>query len=155
MVCLAGGFGMTGQWIATALVLAPGFAWLYSQKFPFTWPAPACLIGFVFLAAFGLFEKSPAFLMVLGATAASASWDLQNLDRSMAGSSPTETARQFEKNHIQSLAIALGLGLLVAGTGLLFALQVPFVLLILLVILDLFSLDRVYRYLRNRKARAS
>ncbi|MCX6915783.1 MAG: hypothetical protein NT167_22515 [Verrucomicrobia bacterium] len=144
---------MTAQWLGAGAVLLPILALLFSKKLAAAWLPPTCLVSLVCLAAAGLLEGAPTFLMILGATAALASWDLMNLDRSMAGSASSETVRRFEKRHALSLAIALGLGLLMATSGKLFSLQIPFALLILLVLFDLFSLDRVSRYLGNRNAR--
>jgi hypothetical protein len=155
LVCLAGGYGTTGQWVGAILVFLIILAWPFSQRFHLTWSAPACLVSLVFLAAAGLLAGAPAFLMIPGAVAALAAWDLLGLDRTMQGSSPSETARQFEQNHIRSLALALGLGVLVAVTGSLLILQFPFIILIGLVLLNLFGLDRVFWYLKNRRARGS
>jgi hypothetical protein len=150
--CLAGGFAMVGQWMGAGAVLAPTIAGLFSTRFRVAWLAFACLVSFVGLAAVGLLEGAPAFLMILGATAALAGWDLHHFDRSMEGSAPSETARQYEGYHLRSLALALGFGLLIAVAGALFSLRIPFVFLIVLVLLDLFSLDRVFRYLKNRRS---
>jgi hypothetical protein len=155
LVCLAGGFGMIGQWIGAVLVFLILLAWPLSNRFHLAWAAPACLVSLVFLAAAGLLEDTPAYLMIPGAAAALAAWDLQDLNCSMQGCSPSETARQFEKNHIRSLAIALGIGVLMAVTGSLITLHVPFAILIGLILLNLYSLDRIFSYLRNRRARGS
>jgi hypothetical protein len=150
LVCLAGGYGMVGHWIGAIPVFLTILAWPFTQKSHLAWAAPACLVSLVFLAGAGKLAGAPAFLMIPGAAAALAAWDLQELDRSIQGGSPSETVRQFEKNHIRALTIALGAGVVMAVTGSLITLQVPFVIFIGLVLLNLYSLDRVFRYLRNR-----
>jgi hypothetical protein len=98
-------------------------------------------------------------------------WDLANLERSMAGTSTrhegaavqgTSTPREcaavqgsgmarakmrYEKRHARFLACALGAGLLGAAGALLLPLRLSFIVMFLLVVLDLFCLERVACYL--------
>jgi hypothetical protein len=148
LVCLAGGYAMTAYWFVAAAVLAPVGALLFSKKFKAGWVPDLCLFGLVCLAAAGLLLQAPPLLMVLGTTAGLAAWDLENLDRRVGTGEATPSARRFEQRHLLVLAAALGLGLLMAALGRLVAIQIPFVLLLALVIFDLFSLDRVSRYLK-------
>ena len=148
LACLSGGYGMRGLGLGAALVLLPILALLFSQKSAAGGLPATCLVSLVALAAAGLLAGAPAYLMIPGAAAALAGWDLANLERTMQGSSSSPTARRFEKRHALSLAIALGFGLFMAATGRLVSLEIPFVLLILLVVIDLFSLDRVTHHLR-------
>jgi hypothetical protein len=154
LACLGGGYGVAGQWVAAGLVLVPIIAASFYRRFPAAWLPSACLVGLVCLAAAGLLVGAPTVLMFLGATAGLAAWDLMNLDRVMESGSSSNTASRFEKMHALSLTLALGIGLLMAGSGELFSLRLPFVLLILLILLDLLSLDRVSRYLGRRNARS-
>ena len=149
LACLAGGYVMAGQWLGAGAVLPPILALLFAGRFPVAWLPHACLLSLVCLAAGGLLAGAPAFLMIPGAAAALAAWDLVNLDRVMAGRPSSPTARRYEQQHAVTLAAALGLGLMLAGAGRLLPLQIPFVLLVFLVLVDLFSLDRMSRYLRK------
>jgi hypothetical protein len=148
LVCLAGGYAVSAYWFVAPVVLAPIGVLLFSEKITAGWIPDACLFGLVCLAAAGLIIQAPPLLMLLGATAGLAAWDLENLDRRMAMGEPSPSARRFEQRHVLILLAALGLGLLLAALGRLVAIQIPFVLLLALVIFDLFSLDRVSRYLK-------
>jgi hypothetical protein len=149
LVCLGGGYATSGHWGAAGVVLLPIIAAALYRKFPATWLPSACLVGLVFLAAAGVLLGAPTVLMIVGATASLAAWDLLNLDRMMESSSSVTTAGRFEKRHILFLLLALGLGLAMAVSGAIFSLRIPFVLLVLLILVDLFSLDRISRYLRR------
>ena len=91
--------------------------------------------------------------MLPGACIALAAWDLMNLDCSTWGGRHAESAGRLERRHAGTLAVALGVGLLVAEAGLVLSFTIPFPVMLLLVILDFFSLGRVSRWLSRRKAR--
>jgi hypothetical protein len=148
-VCLAVAYAQVGRWIALAIVLLTFLAWLLARKRPSIGLSSTALVISVGLAAAGLFAGASPFLMMLSATFALASWDLVLLDHTLTddSNSSAKTIALFENRHYQSLALALGLGLLVAVTGQLIHLQIPLGGMILLVILALFGLDRVWRAL--------
>lgn len=153
LACLSGGYIMAGQWWAAGAVLLPIAALWFEGRLPAAWLPSASLVSLVCLAAGGLFVRAPAFLMISGATAALAAWNLVNLDRAMAGSLPVRAESRLEQKHFLTLAAALGLSLLLAAAGKLLPLQIPFALLIVLVLLDLLSLERVIRYLKTPSTR--
>jgi hypothetical protein len=153
LTCLAGGYIMAGHQSVAGAALLPIAALWFVRRYPAAWLPSACLVSLVCLAAGGLFTRAPALLMISGATAALAAWNLVNLDRAVTGSPPSETVVRLEQKHLFTLAAALGLGLLMAAAGKLLAFQIPFVLLIVLVMLDLFSLDRMFRYLKHSRTR--
>jgi len=143
LACLAGGYGMAGYWPAGIAALLPLAGLGFAARRPAGWLPAACLAALVCLAAGGLLTRAPALLMIGGATAALAAWSLANLDRALAGVPPSESEARLERVHLLTLALALGLGLLLAAAGALLPLPIPFALLIALVLLDLYSLDRV------------
>jgi hypothetical protein len=86
--------------------------------------------------------------MILSATFALASWDQVLLDHTLTDrSSSAKTIALLENRHNQGLALALGLGLLIDVAGRMIHLQIPLGVMIILVILVLFSLDRIWRAL--------
>jgi len=87
--------------------------------------------------------------MICGSGFALATWDLSLLDGALRGSSSGEQTHQYENNHLQSLGLALGLGLLVVFFGRLLRLQIPFIVLLLSVALVIFGLDRVWGYIKK------
>ncbi len=148
LLCLAGGYLVTAYWMVAVVALASVLVLFFAGKIAAGWVPGACLAALVGLAAGGLFVQAPPLLMILGATAALGAWDLENLNRRMVDSAPSGSGAVFEKRHLLALAAALGLGLLLAGLGRLVAVQIPFVLLLALVIIDLVSLERASRYLK-------
>ena len=143
LACLAGGYGMAGYWPAGIAALLPLAGLGFAARRPAGWLPAACLAALVCLAAGGLLARAPVLPMLGGATAALAAWSLANLDRALAGVPPSESEARLERVHLLTLALALGLGLLLAAAGALLPLPIPFALLIALVLLDLYSLDRV------------
>jgi len=138
---------MVEQWIALAAVLLTLLLWLLARKRSSAGQLSVALVVSVGLAAAGLFAGVSPLLVSLSATLALASWDLVLLDHTLTSSSNSsaKTITLFENGHYQSLALALGLGLLIAVTGRTIHFQIPLGGMILLVILALFSLDRVWR----------
>jgi hypothetical protein len=146
LACLAGGYLMTGYWPAGIAALLPLAGLGYAARRPSESLPVVCLIALACLAAGGVLARAPALLMIAGATAALAAWRLSYLDRALAGVPPSPAAARLQRVHILTLTLALGLGLLLAAAGALLSLQIPFALLIALVLLDLFSLERTFRY---------
>jgi hypothetical protein len=137
--------------VGVLLAVISGLLWLLTLKMNAERLPVAALVFSVLLAAFGLFDQAPPALMIVGSTAALACWDLALLDHSLKGSVWPETAGYLEKKHVQSLVLSLGIGLLLAVFTMYFTLRVTFGWMVLLVIADLFCLDRVWRYVSLRR----
>jgi hypothetical protein len=150
--CLATAYGGVGSWWGASLVTLPGLFSLFHRKFPGHWLPPAYLSSMLVFAAGGILAGASVQLMLPGACLALAAWDLMNLDRSIGGGRHAEAAGPLERRHAGTLAVALGIGLLVAEAGLVLSFTIPFPVMLLLVILDFFSLGRVSRWLSRRKA---
>jgi hypothetical protein len=149
--CLVSGFASVGQWAAWVLGLMIFLAWLSDLKWPSGWLPPLLLIASTGLAAVGLFTGVSPLAMILAATFALSSWDLVLFDHTLVGISSSQTVSILEKKHFQSLALALGLGLLVTITGRVIRFQIPFAGMVILVILVLFSLERLWRALNAKE----
>jgi hypothetical protein len=141
---LATGYGIARQWIwaLAAILMVP--AWLFARKYADTWLPLLCLLASVGLAVIGMLIRASPVLMILSSGSSLAVWDLLLLDAASGINSPGEQTRQYEIKHIQSLALALGSGFLLAFLGRLLTLQTPFALLILFVVLAIFGLDRAF-----------
>ncbi|HTP09498.1 MAG TPA: hypothetical protein VMP08_14685, partial [Anaerolineae bacterium] len=59
------------------------------------------------------------------------------------------TMALFQNRHYRSLALALGLGLLIVFAGRTIQVQISFVIIGLFVLLALFSVDRIWRALKG------
>jgi hypothetical protein len=149
VLCLASGYASTGQWIGALIAMITGPAWLLARKYPASWLPLVCLLGSVCLAGAGMLSGSPPLLMICGSVAVLAAWDLLFLDDALGICSFGEQTRQYESQHLQALALALGCGLFLASLGGLYYLKVPFVVLILLVALAVFGLERVWVMLKK------
>jgi high-affinity Fe2+/Pb2+ permease len=88
--------------------------------------------------------------MICGSGFALAVWDLILLDGALGTSSSGEQTRRYENKHLQSLALALGAGLLLAFLGGVLNLQIPFVAMMLLVALVIFGFDRIWSTIKKR-----
>ena len=102
-------------------------------------------------SAAGLLASAPALLMILSATFALASWDLVLFDYSLSDNpiSSAATRALFQNRHYRSLALALALGLLIVFVGRTIQVQAPLIIIVLLVLLALFSIDRLWRALKE------
>ena len=155
MLCLAVGYGIAGQWIGAVIAIITGLAWLLARRYPTSWLPLMCLSASICLAVVGRLTGSPPLLMICGSGFALAVWDLLFLDDALGSNSSGEQTRQYESKHLQSLALALGSGLLVAFLGRLLNLQIPFVLLMLFIALVIFGLDRIWGHIKKRSMHIS
>jgi len=149
VLCLAAGYGIAGHWIGTALAIITGLAWLLARKYPASWLPFICLLGSIGLAVVGRLTGALPVLMICGSAIALAVWDLLSLDVALGSASLGEQTRQYEASHLQSLALALGSGLLGVFLGRLLQLQIPFFILVFFVALVVFGLDRAWGYIKK------
>jgi hypothetical protein len=150
-LCLAAGNAAIGWGIVVMAGASTGLVWWLAHKRPATsLPSAAFVIAMAWDAA-GLLAKAPALLMILSATFALASWDLVLFDDILADNpiSSTSTITLFQNRHYRSLALALGFGLLIVLVGRTIQVQISFVIIGLCVLLALFSIDRIWRALKE------
>ena len=152
-LCLAAGYAVTGQWLGVVIAMLTGPGWVLTRKYSAASLPLLCLLATIGLAATGCLIGSPPSLMIFSVAAALAAWDLSFFDVAMAGTSHTAQTRQYEIKHLQSLALALGFGLLAAFLGSLLQLQISFVMLILFIALVVFGLERVWGYVNKMEER--
>ena len=155
-LCLAAGYAVSGWGIVVMAGASTGLAWWLAHKWAANkWPATLLpLAAFVISIAWdaaGLLASAPALLMILSAAFALASWDLVLFDHVLADNpiSSTSTIALFQNRHYRSLALALGLGLLIVLAGRTIQVQISFVIMGLFVLLALFSIDRIWRALKE------
>ena len=155
VLCLTVGYVIVGGWIGAAIAIVTGFAWLLARKYPASGLLFVCLVTSVCLAVVGRLIGSPPLLMICGSGFALAVWDLIFLNEALGGNSLEEQTGQYERKHLQSLALALGFGLLMTFLGRMLNLHIPFVAAMLFVALIIFGLDRAYGYIRKRSMHIS
>jgi hypothetical protein len=150
MFCLAGGYGIAGQWVGAVIAIITGAAWLLDFKYVDTLLSHICLLVSVCLAVVGLITGSPPLLMICGSGFALATWDLFSLDIALKSGTYGEQTRRYENKHFQSLALALGCGLILEFAGRLLNFQIPFVVMMLFVALVIFGFDRIWSIIKKQ-----
>jgi hypothetical protein len=148
-LCLTAGYLNSGQWIGVVITLMTGLAWLLARKYPAAWLPHLCLLASVGLAVAGRLAGASPILMISGSGVALAAWDLLLLNATLENCTFGEQTRRYENKHLQSLALALGFGLFLALLGHWLQLQIPFVMLMLLVVLALVGLDHIWSTIKK------
>jgi hypothetical protein len=146
---LAVGYGLAGQWLGAVMALITGLAWWLAQKYPTVELPHICLLASTCLAVVGLLTGASPGLMIGGAAVALAVWDLLFLDIALGSDSFGEQTRRYENKHLQSLALALGSGLLGVFLGRLLHLEVSFFVVVFFVGLAVYGLARVWGYIKK------
>jgi hypothetical protein len=148
-LCFVVGVAKVGLNFSFAGALTIMIIWLSANKWPAPWLTSAALLVSIGWAAFGLLVGASPWLMLLGVTLDLAIWDLVQLDHVLTGGLSTSAVAFLEKKHYQSLAQALGLAILATFIGRMIRFQIPFVVMILLVTIAVFSLVRVWHMLSD------
>ncbi len=153
-LCLAGGYALAGQWTGAwlALLLCP--VWLTGWKYRLPLLVYACMTAVVCLAAAGLLLESIFWLMIAGLGFGLAAWDGLLLEISFCNVPAGQNKEAARNKHLQSLALATGVGLVVAIPLHWVNLRIPFIVMLLLVILAGLGILRVWEYLKKRRLRA-
>lgn len=129
--------------------------WWFAQRVSvsvFASSVPAfCLFVSVGLAVSGLLLGAPAFLMMAAAGLSLAVWDLLALDVALSGQNREEQGRRYEARHLRSLGMAISSGLLASYGARLVSVQIPFVVLLLLIAVVVFALDRLWAAIAARR----
>ena len=153
MLCLAVSYGIAGQWLGAFIAILTGLAWLPARKYPASGLPFICLVVSVGLAMVGLLIGSLPLLIICGSAFALAVWDLIFLDDTLGTNSPGEQTRQYENKHLQTLALALGSGLIVTFVGRFLNFQIPFIVMMLFVVLVIFGLEHIWSTIKKRNIR--
>ncbi len=142
--CLAFGCAGIGLGMAfTAGLLALG-VWLLAYRWPSSWLPPVALVVTVSLAVIGLCQGASALLMLAAAVLALANWDLALLCRTPADSSLAGNLTLLEKKHYLSLLLVFVLAFPTILIGRIVHFRIPLAIMILLVILAVFGLNRAW-----------
>jgi hypothetical protein len=147
VACLGGGYAQAGLLQGALAALLPLAGFLYTLKNRADWIPRLCLLCDTALALTGILESAPAILMLAGLAASLACWDLVNLENALSTASQEGAGSQIEKQHLRWLFLSLGLGLSLAAIGTLVTLQIPLIVVVLLVVVDMVSLNLMARYL--------
>jgi hypothetical protein len=146
---LAAGYAIAGQWVGSVITIMIAAAWLWARRRGASTLADVCLFSSICLGVAGLLLECPRLLMICGAGFSLASWDLLHLDRELSSSSYEAQTRRHESRHLQSLAVALICGLLIAFIGPMLHFGIPFVVMIACIVVLAFGFERIWRTLKE------
>jgi nitrate reductase gamma subunit len=140
------GFWQVGLWKVTIAVLVCAIAWIFvRRKF-----SSVCLAGSVTFAAAGLILGAAAPFMFFYAGFSLATWDLNSMDLSLSRNSPDQKSNLYQSRRLFALGFSLGAGFLIIFLGHLLRFQIPFIVMVLLLVLVFFSLNRIMRLLQQK-----
>ncbi len=145
--CLLAGYGLAGQWLILPALAGMALGWLALRDRPGISPHGILLVAYIFLAAGGILFGGSPYLMIAGVTAALACWDLRRFAESLEGDQVSDLAAALQKQHLEALALAASLGLLLGLGGALLRLHIPFGLTVFLVLMAYLALERGLRRL--------
>jgi hypothetical protein len=115
-----------GYAIPAAVVIVTGMLWLLDYEQRWNHLASIVLVLFTLFCVFGYWMGLYLPLLVLSLTAALAAWDLDHFSRRVLNSAQVKHLDRMEKQHIQSLLLVCGVGLLIAEGTLLVQIQLSF-----------------------------
>lgn len=133
ITCLSFPYLLAGHWPIMLIFLVMAAFWRSIKKMSVFWSSSILLLVFVLIAVTGVMAEYSTLLMVVACTAALAWWDLANFEQSIVVSQPLETLFLLERHHLQSLAMAVSGGLILAFIGSFLNLQISFIGTVLLV----------------------
>jgi hypothetical protein len=139
--------GGLGLWAAAALLVG-GF-WLLGVHRSWRWSASVNLALLVAMAAAGVALGSAPGWMLVGLVAALMAWDLCHFLSLLHSAQQVVAIERLEQDHLRRLAIAAGLGLVLAALALLVRNRLGFWAVVLLGLVGLWSLSRVVAYFRT------
>lgn len=142
---------LAGQWIGILSAIGLGFIWLFTRKHSDTWLPHICLAASIILTTTGTLTGSHFILSIISSGFSLAVWDLLLFDASLQKTTCADQTRRYENRHLQSLSLAVGLGIFAGIVGRSLHLQPPFILIVLMIVLALFGLDRVWILIKKLK----
>jgi hypothetical protein len=133
-LCLVAAYMLAGYGVIWLAVPAMILFWAFARSRALFWPASSLLAIYLILAMTGVVLKAPVLLLITGCVFALACWDLNDLDESMVGDAPPRARALLENRRFQALAFTVGISLCLATASLWFHLQLPFGVIVLLVL---------------------
>ena len=141
------GAGYASFGLVAGVALVPLIFWVAAHWRPSTGLITTALLISICAASVGMLVGAAPLWMIFGAVLALAGWDLELLSLKLSSSSSNEGTTSLLSQHVLALGLVVGLGLLLAGSGRMLALQIPLAGMILLAVLTLFALEHAWRSL--------
>jgi hypothetical protein len=140
---LALGYAGQALWAGVGIAAAIGLLWLAGDWRGWDWVAEPCLVGWVSLAAFGVWQGLPAGWMLIGVVAALAAWDLGHFAMRLRNAGAIPQAAEMMRAHLRRLAVVAAAGLLLGGIALGIRVELTFGWAILAAALAVIGLSRL------------
>ena len=155
LVCagtILAGYLVAGYWMVLPVSFGLALLWLFANRTSRSWGANTFFTAGVFLAGFGLTEGLSFILMLTSTIAGIACWDLMPSDADMTAVKVGKPEASMERHHLRWLAIALGVGWLMAALASRTELNLPFIVVALMA---LFATGGLSYGARSFKGRSS
>jgi len=146
---LVSGFALARLWSGVVISLVYAILWIISYRVQTKWMAPMRLVGYLGLVVAGLLSDLSPFLLIPGISASLACWELDDHRLTSTRSAIAPGSDSQAKLHLLWLVGAIGMGLLISEMSLLLSFELPFGLVVLVVILILFGLVRLIHWLNQ------
>jgi hypothetical protein len=151
VIYLSSGCILDGQWIGLVCVLGLGSLWIYARNKYVAWVPHLLFLSSLALAAIVILMGAQPVLVIIGSGFSLITWDLYLLNSDLQDSPIKEPARRYENRHLQLLMAAAVAAIFVAILGRFVTINLPFILLVVLILLALFGLDRLWSLLGKTK----
>ena len=156
LVCIAGstgclllGYALAGNWPVALVLAAVALFWILMSKKSAFWASSGALVAYLGLCVVGILLNCPLPPLVLGSLSTLTWWDLTDSGQGFCSEPPGKFRRLLEKHRLQSLALMIGISLMLEAAGLWLSLQLPFGVILLLVILAMIGILYTVHQLRN------
>lgn len=147
---LALGYGLSGQWTWSPLIVAVGLLWLLGQWRGWGWVASVGLVVCAGIAILGFWADLGVGWLWFGMVAALTTWDLDHFVRRMRSVHRVERAGDLERRHLQRLLIVNGLSLLITAVALGIEIKFSFATALLLGALAVLGLSQAIGFLMRQ-----
>lgn len=131
------GYLLAGAWMILPALLGVGLLFMIARRSSEFQAASVLLVGAFVLAAVGVLMGLSFVLMLVGCVGALVGWDLMLFSHTVKSAAKREEISLLERRHDQSLTIAVAIGLMFSLTAANLALNLPFIVILLLCALAL------------------
>jgi hypothetical protein len=129
---ITAGYLLAGSWTILPALLGIGLLFFIARRRSVFQAASVLLVGSFILATVGVVMQLSFTLMLIGCVGALASWDLMLFSQTLKSAENLKDISSLEGRHDQSLAIAVAGGILFSLTAANLALDLPFIVVLLL-----------------------
>jgi hypothetical protein len=146
---LAWGYGTQGHSEYVPWFFLFGTIWLLAKWRRWKWVSPLALLIVIVSAAYGLWIEISFGWMMFAAVGGLLAWDLADFSQRLSYAAPSDDVIGMERRHLARVGIVAVLGGLLGFTAFVVRIQLPFEVVVGLVILAVLGLTRLITILRR------